>query len=132
MHTPNHAFCFFFKQKTAYEISTRDWSSDVCSSDLRFLLSKACSTAPNASTLRHKSILLRWPHAKRRGKSRRRCSSSGGQTRPFPSSTLFEAVRRCRDRSSRNSHDQPASLRWVRVHRQTMSKELLLREGSGA
>src|SRR6266566_7247528 len=24
---------FFFKQKTAYEI-TRDWSSDVCSSDL--------------------------------------------------------------------------------------------------
>ena len=27
---------FFFKQKTAYEISSRDWSSDVCSSDLRF------------------------------------------------------------------------------------------------
>src|ERR1044071_8922390 len=26
--------CFFFKQKTAYEISTRDWSSDACSSDL--------------------------------------------------------------------------------------------------
>ena len=25
---------FFCKQKTAYEISTRDWSSDVCSSDL--------------------------------------------------------------------------------------------------
>src|ERR1044071_4575141 len=25
---------FFFKQKTACEISTRDWSSDVCSSDL--------------------------------------------------------------------------------------------------
>src|SRR5690606_40080070 len=25
---------FFFKQKTAYELS-RDWSSDVCSSDLR-------------------------------------------------------------------------------------------------
>src|SRR5213594_4410779 len=27
-------FFFFFKQKTAYEISVRDWSSDVCSSDL--------------------------------------------------------------------------------------------------
>ena len=26
---------FFFKQKTAYEIGTGDWSSDVCSSDLR-------------------------------------------------------------------------------------------------
>ena len=25
---------FFFKQKTAYEISYGDWSSDVCSSDL--------------------------------------------------------------------------------------------------
>src|SRR6056300_540307 len=25
---------FFFKQKTAYEISEGDWSSDVCSSDL--------------------------------------------------------------------------------------------------
>src|ERR1044071_10139017 len=29
------SFVFFvFKQKTAYEISTRHWSSDVCSSDL--------------------------------------------------------------------------------------------------
>src|SRR6059036_803503 len=26
---------FFFKQKTAYEITYGDWSSDVCSSDLR-------------------------------------------------------------------------------------------------
>src|SRR5213075_3434879 len=29
-------FFFFFKQKTAYEITRRDWSSDVCSSDLRW------------------------------------------------------------------------------------------------
>src|SRR3546814_9127659 len=27
---------FFFKQKTAYEMRMRDWSSDVCSSDLTF------------------------------------------------------------------------------------------------
>src|SRR3546814_10974229 len=26
---------FFYKQKTAYELRSRDWSSDVCSSDLR-------------------------------------------------------------------------------------------------
>src|SRR3546814_10119068 len=26
--------CFFFKQKTAYELRISDWSSDVCSSDL--------------------------------------------------------------------------------------------------
>src|SRR3546814_7456084 len=31
-------FFFFFKQKTAYEMRISDWSSDVCSSDLRELL----------------------------------------------------------------------------------------------
>src|SRR5213595_522312 len=30
---------FFFKQKTAYEITEGDWSSDVCSSDLNHLRS---------------------------------------------------------------------------------------------
>src|SRR3546814_13434403 len=31
-----HMSClFFFKQKTAYEMRISDWSSDVCSSDLR-------------------------------------------------------------------------------------------------
>src|SRR3546814_1188130 len=28
---------FFFKQRTAYELRISDWSSDVCSSDLRAL-----------------------------------------------------------------------------------------------
>ena len=32
--TPNQMMFFFFKQKTAYEITASDWSSDVCSSDL--------------------------------------------------------------------------------------------------
>src|SRR3546814_567229 len=31
----NSAMFFFFKQKTAYEMRISDWSSDVCSSDLR-------------------------------------------------------------------------------------------------
>src|ERR1043166_716165 len=35
-------FFFFFKQKTAYEIPKRDWSSDVCSSDL-VLSTRSCS-----------------------------------------------------------------------------------------
>src|SRR3546814_7409337 len=38
-------FVFFFKQKTAYEMRISDWSSDVCSSDLRPL--------PANVTLRH-------------------------------------------------------------------------------
>src|SRR3546814_2218137 len=33
--------CFFFKQKSAYELRISDWSSDVCSSDLGLLHSLA-------------------------------------------------------------------------------------------
>ena len=35
---------FFFKQKTAYEVVSRDWSSDVCSSDLSSLKGHIGST----------------------------------------------------------------------------------------
>ena len=41
---------FFFKQKTAYEISDSDWSSDVCSSDLTVLLSSSLSTPARGRT----------------------------------------------------------------------------------
>src|SRR3546814_1782945 len=37
---------FFFKQKTAYEMRISDWSSDVCSSDLRALRSIEQAHAP--------------------------------------------------------------------------------------
>src|SRR3546814_10328273 len=40
-------FCFFFKQKTAYELRISDWSSDVCSSDLRELFEQAAAAAPS-------------------------------------------------------------------------------------
>src|SRR3546814_1044985 len=30
-----YKYVFFFKQKTAYEMRISDWSSDVCSSDLK-------------------------------------------------------------------------------------------------
>src|SRR3546814_3268636 len=32
---------FFFKQKTAYEMRISDWSSDVCSSDLKPLIASS-------------------------------------------------------------------------------------------
>src|SRR3546814_4815717 len=38
--------CVFFKQKTAYEMRIRDWSSDVCSSDL-------ASTSPATGRVLH-------------------------------------------------------------------------------
>src|SRR3546814_6448729 len=38
--------CFFFKQKTAYEMRISDWSSDVCSSDLLRDLARASVNKP--------------------------------------------------------------------------------------
>src|SRR3546814_1231887 len=35
-------FVFFFKQQTAYEMRISDWSSDVCSSDLRGVRADSC------------------------------------------------------------------------------------------
>src|SRR3546814_631124 len=37
--------CFFFKQKTAYDMRISDWSSDVCSSDLFDVLELGIMTA---------------------------------------------------------------------------------------
>ena len=42
-------FFFFFKQKTAYEIGTGDWSSDVCSSDLTALPSLGSKVGHHAN-----------------------------------------------------------------------------------
>src|SRR3546814_10715500 len=38
-------FFFFFKQKTAYEMRISDWSSDVCSSDLRWRVQRVLRLA---------------------------------------------------------------------------------------
>src|SRR3546814_7592471 len=38
-------FFLFFKQKTAYEMRISDWSSDVCSSDLKVVLYAAIRVA---------------------------------------------------------------------------------------
>src|SRR3546814_17761593 len=35
-------YCFFCKQKTAYEMRISDWSSDVCSSDLQIVERATC------------------------------------------------------------------------------------------
>src|SRR5213594_68071 len=49
-------FFFFFKQKTAYEISVRDWSSDVCSSDLSsWHWASRCTSRGGASPRRRRN-----------------------------------------------------------------------------
>src|SRR3546814_4863136 len=69
---------FFFKQKTAYEMRISDWSSDVCSSDLRARIRGMC--------LPHRPSAVRWSltsapagtaaHAMRGG-SRRHSDAAG-------------------------------------------------------
>src|SRR3546814_18382815 len=41
---------FLFKQKTAYEMRISDWSSDVCSSDLRIAASRRASCATTSAS----------------------------------------------------------------------------------
>src|SRR3546814_6061815 len=49
---------FFFKQKTAYEMRISDWSSDVCSSDLKG--SEPCPARPGGDyPVQGRAIVLR-------------------------------------------------------------------------
>src|SRR3546814_1055832 len=48
---------FFFKQKTAYEMRISDWSSDVCSSDLREHLVGRDAVAPERDGLRARDLV---------------------------------------------------------------------------
>src|SRR5213082_2082048 len=50
---------FFFKQKTAYEIVSGDWSSDVCSSDLRDQLAQPLGGRPEEGRAGSEVELLR-------------------------------------------------------------------------
>src|SRR3546814_3893034 len=49
---------FFFKQKTAYEMRISDWSSDVCSSDLRFPSARTCSSSRVMASLTALDIIV--------------------------------------------------------------------------
>jgi len=49
---------FVFKQKTAYDIVSRDWSSDVCSSDLGEAQEAALSFGPLTVDLAYRRVLL--------------------------------------------------------------------------
>src|SRR3546814_10049247 len=50
-------FVFFFKQKTAYEMRISDWSSDVCSSDLRLRYGDKTDLPVNEYSKMMKNIL---------------------------------------------------------------------------
>src|SRR3546814_1930704 len=59
---------FFVKQKTAYEMRISDWSSDVCSSDLRrsfldYFVSQGHTAVPSAPLVPHNDPTLMFVNA---------------------------------------------------------------------
>src|SRR3546814_21201460 len=75
----------FFKQKTAYEMRISDWSSDVCSSDLRWT-GRCCRRrrwtdiqGPSGTGTDSAQKRAQWPH--RPGGSRRRSASRSDEPR---------------------------------------------------
>src|SRR3546814_5228749 len=71
---------FFFKQKTAYEMRIRDWSSDVCSSDLRDNGRPTTPGPPNAQP----------PHRPARRGQRLREAAAGHARGRLPARLLAE------------------------------------------
>src|SRR3546814_8584771 len=71
---------FFFKQKTAYEMRISDWSSDVCSSDLRAARSRHLSRGALDVPRRMGSadLLLRAGRRHRVGRHRRHAPPAAG------------------------------------------------------
>src|SRR3546814_15853885 len=48
---------FFFKQKTAYDMRISDWSSDVCSSDLQWLIAEGLADEHDGRTTYHPGMI---------------------------------------------------------------------------
>src|SRR3546814_18918705 len=91
--------CFFFKQKTAYDMRISDWSSDVCSSDL----SGGRSGAPRGVPLRQSAA----PPRQCQRSHHWSCRPPGG---PGPrSSPILSQVIRARVR-----HNRPCYQRRLR------------------
>src|SRR5213075_892067 len=98
-------FVFFFKQKTAYEITRRDWSSDVCSSDLevaarpigglcaralRFKRGRESFPSPDLASL--EELLLRHSLGESPEKWGRESFASGVMMIPIPRRGVFRRV----------------------------------------
>src|SRR3546814_1605574 len=84
-------FLFFVKQKTAYEMRISDWSSDVCSSDLQFVLRRhSCNPLPISMPVEYRTLAESQPHRDNPGSSCRSFDSipHGQPSRPSSQQTL--------------------------------------------
>src|SRR3546814_2947590 len=77
---------FFFKQKTAYEMRISDWSSDVCSSDLRIF--------PRFEPIR----------VSKAGEAKRDAGIGDHRARPCPGRRILGGVTRAWVGGSQRSH----------------------------
>src|SRR3546814_10294983 len=92
---------FFFKQKTAYEMRISDWSSDVCSSDLRGLPDRRCVPKYSFASIhwlhRRRNIVCRryqpFPPV-RRGNRRRKEPASVPQRRSEEHTSELQSLMR--------------------------------------
>src|SRR3546814_10644671 len=95
-------FIFFFRQKTADEMRISDWSSDVCSSDLRRAASPARRAAPDPTDYAYVAAKPR-PSRTETGSPMKPIHSVLAQS-PFAPNTLVSAgaleVRLAGDRKS--------------------------------
>src|SRR3546814_6324670 len=89
---------FLFKQKTAYEMRISDWSSDVCSSDLRLSPLIGASTLCAISSLRAASF------ASRSGVTARAADNN-------VANRLRSSIRSCRQRTRSTSCNSTLTLR---------------------
>src|SRR3546814_3947735 len=89
-----YVLLFFFKQKTAYEMRISDWSSDVCSSDLR---TRRRRRGGGFRHCRHHRIAWRCRRALRQGFRRRPSGRAERQQPTFPGDRRMSWINRVRN-----------------------------------
>src|SRR3546814_16818325 len=106
--------CFFFKQKTAYEMRISDWSSDVCSSDLAPSLRRNRHSRAACGAARGPRDTIRCARSRRRRDGRRRRSEERlvGE----------ECVRTCRYRRSPDHYKKKTQIQNARLHTRNLNQ----------
>src|SRR3546814_9728104 len=104
------SWCFFFKQKTAYELRISDWSSDVCSSDLEDDRHRPCDVEHALCAVKHR----------RNGHAHRQRDEQKGQVRPRSDMSSDE---QCKTGKGRGEKADSAA-REARFGRAMQSKEI--------
>src|SRR3546814_3911901 len=86
MLTLTFLFFFFCKQKTAYEMRISDWSSDVCSSDLRKHVRGDVATTHDDLSRREVEVPWSYPQPPA---EKPEADSATGRRIPWPSSDVL-------------------------------------------